>query len=295
MNEMKLIALYDYICKCYDTDLKWHCQRMSNYSGDFITDEELITIYLFAVIEEEKYKISSIHNYAKKYQLSWFPLLPSYANFNARLNRLAGTFPLLVSCLLRDADKHGIDLTISVLDSMPIITCSGKRRGKVAPQLTNKGYCATKQLHYFGCKLHSVGFHRPGKLPFPEILKTTPASENDLTALRSDLEETKNRSFFADKAYSAKDLMAITKENNTEVLTPVKLIKGESEQIRQFKKAADDLYSTAVSRVRQPIESFFNWLIAKTDIQRASKVRSRNGLILHIFGKIAAALTLWVF
>ena len=70
MNEMKLIALYDYICECYNTDLRWHCQRMSNYSGNFITDEELITIYLFAIIEEEKYQISSIHNYAKKYQLS---------------------------------------------------------------------------------------------------------------------------------------------------------------------------------------------------------------------------------
>ena len=84
-------------------------------------------------------------------------------------------------------------------------------------------------------------------------------------------------------------------ENDSEILTPVKLIKGESKQIRQFNKAADDLYSTAVSKIRQPIESFFNWLIAKTDIQRASKVRSANGLILHIFGKIAAALTLWVF
>ncbi len=292
---MKLIALYDYICECYNTDLKWDCQRMSNYSGKFITDEELITIYLFAIIEEEKYKISSIYKYAKKYQLSWFPLLPSYVNFNTRLNRLACVFPNLVSCLLQDADKHGIDFTISVLDSMPIITCSGKRLGKVAPQLTNKGYCATKKLHYYGCKLHSIGFHRPGKLPFPELLKTTPASENDLTALRSDLEQTKNRSFFADKAYSDKDLRAIAKENDSEILTPVKLIKGESKQIRQFNKAADDLYSTAVSKIRQPIESFFNWLIAKTDIQRASKVRSANGLILHVFGKIAAALTLWVF
>lgn len=295
MNEMKLIALYDYICECYNTDLKWYCQRMSNYSGNFITDEELITIYLFAIIEEEKFKILSIHKYAKNYQLSWFPSLPSYVNFNTRLNRLAPVFPALVSCLLRDADKHGIDLSISVLDSMPIITCSGKRSGKVAPQLTDKGYCATKKLHYFGCKLHGIGFHRPSKLPFPEFLKTTPASVNDLTALRSILEGTQNRSFFADKAYSDKELTAPTKKNNSEVLTPVKLIKGESEEIRQFKKAADDLYSTAVSRIRQPIESFFNWLIAKTDIQRASKVRSANGLILHLFGKIAAALTLWVF
>jgi len=59
---------------------------------------------------------------------------------------------------------------------------------------------------------------------------------------------------------------------------------------RQFKKAADGLFSTAVSVVRQPIESFFNWLIQKTDIQNASKVRNTKGLLLHTFGAIASAL-----
>jgi hypothetical protein len=41
--------------------------------------------------------------------------------------------------------------------------------------------------------------------------------------------------------------------------------------------------------VRQPIESFFNWLIEKTTIQRASKVRSTAGLLVHLMGKIATA------
>ena len=79
------------------------------------------------------------------------------------------------------------------------------------------------------------------------------------------------------------------------IYTPVKLVKGESIQIRQFKHAADKLFSTAVSRLRQPIESLFNWLIEKTDIQRASKVRSAKGLTVHVFGRIAAAISLWVF
>ena len=37
------------------------------------------------------------------------------------------------------------------------------------------------------------------------------------------------------------------------------------------------------------------WIIEKTDIQRASKVRSTQGLIVHVFGKIAAAISKWVF
>ncbi|NOU18590.1 MAG: transposase [Bacteroidales bacterium] len=71
--------------------------------------------------------------------------------------------------------------------------------------------------------------------------------------------------------------------------TPVKGVKGQAESIKYFDKAAADLFSTAVSRVRQPIESFFNWLEEKTGIQRASKVRSANGLLVHVFGRLAVA------
>jgi hypothetical protein len=39
----------------------------------------------------------------------------------------------------------------------------------------------------------------------------------------------------------------------------------------------------------------FNWLIEKTDFQRASKVRSTKGLIVHVFGKIAAAFIYLIF
>ena len=79
------------------------------------------------------------------------------------------------------------------------------------------------------------------------------------------------------------------------MLTPVKATKGMPEAIKQRNKAADDLFSTAVSKVRQPIEALFNWLIEKTDIQRASKVRSTKGLLVHVFGRIAAAYIFLIF
>ena len=100
-----------------------------------------------------------------------------------------------------------------------------------------------------------------------------------------------NKSIFADKAYSDIPLnIQLMKEQNTYIYTPVKLVKGESDQIRQFKKAADDLFSTAVSTVRQPIEALFNWINELTGLQNASKVRATNGLLVHIFGAIAVCL-----
>ena len=63
------------------------------------------------------------------------------------------------------------------------------------------------------------------------------------------------------------------------MLRPVKVIKGEAAIITQREKAGRDLFSTAVSKVGQPIESFFNWLNEKTNIQRVMKGRSKYGLL----------------
>jgi len=79
------------------------------------------------------------------------------------------------------------------------------------------------------------------------------------------------------------------------MFTPVKEIKNQSDAIKKRDKAANDLFSKAVSKIRQPIESLFNWLITKTDIQRASRVRSTKGLMVHAFGRIAAAFIYLIF
>ena len=226
----------------------------------------------------------------------WFPKLPSYQTLNKRLNALCSVFPPLVESLLKNVDSIGTRFDISLLDSMPIITCSGKRSGKVASQITDKGYCSTKRLHYYGAKLHGIAFHRKGKLPLPEYFCLTKSSEHDLNAVWVILPRFKGRAIVGDKAYSNKELnKSLQKDYDVSIYTPIKLVKGESIQTRQFKYAADKIFSTAVSRLRQPIESLFNWLIEKTDIQRASKVRSTKGLIVHVFGRLAAAISIWVF
>lgn len=295
MKSNKLIALYYYVCECYERELRWHCQRFSNNFTQNITDEELLTIYLYSLMYEDKRKLSEVHDYAKRYLADWFPQLPSYATFVTRLNRMSVVFPLLAANLVQSVDRQDVMDRFVVVDSFPIIVCSTKRPGKVAPEIVDKGYCATKGMHYWGVKLHALNTCRPRRLPLPEILKITPASENDLSAMRQELMGLSGYTVFADKAYADKNLQEAIKLQNSQLLTPVKLVQHENNRIRQFKKAADDLYSTAVSRVRQPIESFFHWLNNQFYLQNASKVRSNPGLIIHIFGKIAAALALWVF
>ena len=92
---LKLIKIYFYICKRYDEDLKFCCERFSNNNQPELTDQEIMTIYLFAVHGEQRFKVKQIHRFANQYLRSWFPKLGSYAAFNNRLNQLSEAFKQL--------------------------------------------------------------------------------------------------------------------------------------------------------------------------------------------------------
>lgn len=289
-QEYQLIGLYYYVCEQYNKHLFYNVQRFSNNTTQNITDEEIMTMYLYCVCYEEKSQISSIYNHITKYWLSWFPKLPSYQSFNYRLNNLLDAFSELVVLLMESLTLPSDKIEILLGDSFPIITCSHKRAGKVAPNITSKGFCATKNMHYFGVKLHALNLRREKALPIPKFLGVTPANVHDLTALRPVLEQTHVTATYLDKAYCDKELVQNMAQNNNILITPIKNKRGIAPIIKQFDNASDQMQNTSVSKIRQPIESFFNWINELTNIQRASKIRSEKGLMVHIWGKLAAAL-----
>jgi len=286
----QLIAIYLYICDMYDNRLKYCCERFSNNQCPLFTDQEALTIYLFTMAHEQRFKVKHMHQFAKDYLSSWFPELPSYVAFNNRLNRLSEALKELCAELLSANALNVNTMKTSVLDSFPIITCSGKRCAKVAQEITDKTFSSTKGIWYYGLKLHLLGFQRPNQLPMPEAIVLTEASENDLNVFKQNWGGISNRQFFGDKIYHDPNYFnQLLEERQSIMYTPVKGVKGQADAAKLFNKAAENLFSTAVSRVRQPVESFFNWLEEKTGIQRASKVRSTNGLLVHVFGRLAVA------
>jgi hypothetical protein len=294
--EIKLLKIYLLICEKYENELQFHCQRFTNNNTPEFTDQEIITIYLFCVNVERRFKLKEMHRFIKNYFSHYFPKLHSYVAFSKRVNRLAPVFTLLSETLVKEFGPKNASDTFSLLDSMPIITCSGKREGKVARAITNKSYCSTKNLYYFGVKLHALAFYNHNQLPHPESIIITKASENDLTVFKQHWNTIENRTFFGDKIYTNKDFFdELYAEKKSEMLTPIKSVKDQPLILKQWDSAFNFQYSKAVSALRQPIESFFNWLIEKTDIQKASKVRSTNALQAHIFGKLAAAFLTFVF
>ena len=285
-KKVKLIAIYMYISELYEKELQYTCQRFSNNSSPEFTDAELMTVYLFVITEEQRFQVKQIHRFTKDYLLSWFPELPSYHAFNYRLNQMSETFKFLAIWLFTSFIPKDCDWETSLTDSMPIVTCKGKnRKAKVATEIVDKGWCSTKNMYYYGLKLHLLGYRRAGTIPFPEFIGITAASENDLSAFKELFgDKIWNRVILGDKIFSDPSYF-LTKsvEQNVEMLTPIKLGKGEAECIRQRDKAYRKLYGAAVSKVRQPVESFFNWINEKTQIQNAQKVRSTNGLAVYVF------------
>lgn len=298
-KEQKLISIYFYICDLYENELKYNCQRFSNNSKPEFTDQEIMTIYLFAGHEQRYFQINEIYSFTKDYLSSWFPKLPSYQTFSYRLNLLTGAFQALACKLISSFKPENCSNLFSIVDSMPIITSGGRNRtGKVASEITAKGFCSTKNMYYYGCKIHTMANVRPGTIPFPESMIITPADDNDLTAFKQAWgDNIFSKVILGDKAYSDKEYFNENKRKtqDIEMLTPIKGIKGQTEEIKQRDKAFNDLFSCAVSKVRQPIESFFNWLNEKTKIQRAMKVRSTAGLLIHLFGKMAIAFINLIF
>lgn len=144
-------------------------------------------------------------------------------------------------------------------------------------------------MWYHGVKLHLEAPRRLQLLPLPERLFLTAASCHDLSALRQMNLKLGHCAFFADKAYACADTKAEFDDNGTALATPTKKEKN------QPLERTDSLWSRFVSSMRQPVESLFNWIIEKTGIQNASKVRSTNGLVVHCYGKLAVACLLLVF
>lgn len=288
--QIRLTSVYCEVCEQYTRHLWRHCERFSNNSIPLFSDEEVITVYLFGIMRHKR-TIQDIYEYTQDHLLDWFPKLPSYGGYVQRLNKLSSVFPALLEGLQEQWPTIRGWLPVLLLDSMPVVLAKEKRRyhAKVASEVSNCGYCASKKMKYYGVKLHVLGLRQAGTLPCPEYIELTPASNHDLTVLDAISPQLGNGELYADKAYIAETIQQYLEQQGMTLHTPVKKAKGQ-EELFLFEK----LLSTSVSRVRQPIESFFNWIEEHTGIQVASKVRALNGLLVHVFGRLAAAMFLFI-
>jgi len=283
--EERLITLYLRICEEYYKKIWICCQRFTNGGSKSFSDEEALTIYLFGLLRGHR-TIKAIHCYAHDHLKSWFPGLPQYAGFVHRINRLSEAFRMLIE-VFQSQKILPYDDSVYLVDSFPIVMAKGQHAytAKVAPELASRSFNATKKMYYYGIKAHVVARKREGGLPDIEILMLEGAARQDGPLFDQMRPMMHNNLAFADKAYKRPDEDKIELLQDLKVLTPTIKERGQNELTPDQKK-----HSKFVSKIRQPIETLFGWIEKKTGIQNAGGVRSAQGLISHIFGRLAAAM-----
>lgn len=294
--ETELITLYFLVLQNSDSIFSENKRMSPNSKPDF-TDAELMTIYLYCT-KEGYYKKKQMHKHVKNHMLSWFPKLPSYQAFNYRLNLLESSFRSLCNELLSVIPSvewlYEGRKKEAVTDSLPIMLSKGNgcEKAKIAREIADKGFCSTKNVWYHGFKLHLLGWVIPHKMPRPAAIVVSAASEHDGTVFFEQVAPANpDIIVYGDKAYDLpKNVIEVKEQFKVEMMPIHKRQKGDPKN-----DAFWNYFNTMVSRIRQPIESAFNWLIEHTDIQNAAKCRSTKGACLHVFGKIATALCIYIF
>ena len=288
--EVQLIQLYVLVCQLYDTHGQTCFQRLSNNSRPRFTDQELITIYLFGHLQG-RFEKKAIYDLIVQYWRPFFPLLPAYQTFCARLNLLLPSFQTLGGVWQAQVRQAALPEGDHLVDSLPVMLAKGGHAytARVARDFAEVGYCPSKKTYFHGARLHAIAQRRSGQLPLPTQLWLREGSCHDLPSLKEQGLLLSDCTLIGDKAYCDAPLQEQLGAQGTTLHTPCK--KPKKQELTELQK----YYNRLVSRLRQPIESFFSWLIDKTDIQNAGTVRSTEGLMLHCFGKLTFAFYLLVF
>jgi hypothetical protein len=191
--ENQLIQIYLFVCQIYDTSNDTCFQRLSNNSKPLFTDQELLTIWLFAHLHG-CFQKKQMHTFIRHYWSDWFPNLPGYQTFVLRLNYLEPTFQtlgrILATCL---GTTHAPDID-HIVDSLPVMLAQHGHsyRARVAREIADIGYCAAKKTRFHGVRLHVLAprlgrTHSPPRRKFgcakPPTTTPKPSADNHRNCL----------------------------------------------------------------------------------------------------------------
>jgi DDE family transposase len=209
------------------------------------SDSEVITLLLaidFVPFPGETQFVGFIRaNY-----LALFPLLPDQSQFNRRARNLR----LLVE-ELRRAWLRQLAVTEErefLLDTKPIPVVGykrSKRRSDFAPS-ADYGYCASRNMHYFGYKLVSI----TTLSGLPVVYELVPASTDERLAAETVLDYLSGCAIFADKGFIGEDWQLLIYEQTGNRIWTVKRINQQDQNPKAFDRW--------LNSIRERIEGAFN-------------------------------------
>jgi hypothetical protein len=73
--------------------------------------------------------------------------------------------PIMLQHIQEQEIVKNISQEIALVDAFPIMLCSGKCSAKIARELSEKRFCATKNIYYYGVKMHMVARRVANSIP----------------------------------------------------------------------------------------------------------------------------------
>ena len=237
-------------------------------------DSEVMTIMLamdFIPFPSERQFVE----YVRANYLALFPKLLDQSQFNRRARAIA---PLLEEFRQHWLHRLGVTLTNSgLLDTKPVPVV-GYRRSKKHSDFQGSaayGYCASKNMHYFGYKLVAICTLEG----LPLLYDLVPANMDERKAVETLLEKLSGFSLFADKGFLGEDWQTdIFQFTGNQVWTPKR-----KNQAKQQSKA----FERWLNSLRLRIEGLFN------EIQNVGKNPERllAKTIVGLCSRIVAKMT----
>ncbi|MFC6253345.1 IS982 family transposase [Secundilactobacillus hailunensis] len=199
-------------------------------------------------------------------------VVPERSRYNRRCRNLFQIMKMIRQYLLK---RYRHDCTYEIIDSAPITLVSARRsnQAKVLRAIACKGYNATKQLYYYGFKLHAV-MDNAGYFVSWEL---TPANIDDRKSVEELLREAPAHQVLADGGYLSRTLQKRLKSQEINFWFPLRKNMRKSGQVN----------SAFLKNQRRHIETGFNNLNIVGHFEHP-RTRTLIGL-----GSRLAALFLW--
>lgn len=146
-----IILVYCLVCEHYRAGIAQYPVRRRGFSPA-LTDEEVITIELcgeyFGLSQDE-----DIFAYFRAHYQHFFPQLRERTGFVRQAANLWGVKMMIHQRLTQISGQAGD--CVQVIDTLPLPVCTytRSRRDRCYKPEADYGYCAAKELHYYGFKL----------------------------------------------------------------------------------------------------------------------------------------------
>jgi len=276
-NNIKIITLEDLFIVCFviidDLYKRFIPDKVKHRPGlsPILSDSEIITIVIIGELFGMDVEIRW-YTFVKQLYLHLFPKLNERSRFNRRRRDLSKVINLLrarLSEILSDPDDPW-----RIIDSFPVEIANWGRRSRVRVARDKGGFgiVQSKQVHFFGFRLHLLTTLEG----LVDTFVLAPANASDITLAPEVMEGRTDLLVLGDKIYSSPPLAEEMRKSGIKMVALVN---------RQWHKPLPRATERLIKSVRQMIETVGSQMTQVLHIER-NLAKSERGIETRIAGKL---------